>query len=357
MNWSACATIWSSTRISQCRFDPYGHWIDTSMPACLGSVSTVLTSNVRAGQHRRLFAVDVRVVDLVRDHRSAGCAVRAGPVDDVVQHLVAGAAAVRTSGLAGAGSGSAERGRAESTVNPPATTATAAMAGHPRLVELMRPTLQPVAGGNSSHIGGTDLQFLPSQDHRRDAVNCYRAASFGLAPRAPQRSPAADAAATQAGCRTVGRSGPGRRAHRSATAATPAPARGVPQCATPAFIVVCSSSDLALIQAARPAGDGCEPGPPADLVGQQVAEPRDHGLIHQRGLQRDRGGRAAFARMTADRGPRASGPCSPITPATVVVVAGQPHTAQLAQVGVAQLTAVQSDHQPLVACSGSSSSA
>ena len=36
-------------------------------------------------QQRRLFAVDVRVVDLVRDHRSAGCSVRTCPVGDVVQ--------------------------------------------------------------------------------------------------------------------------------------------------------------------------------------------------------------------------------------------------------------------------------
>jgi len=49
MNWSACATIWSSARISQCRFDPYGHWMDTSIPACFGSARTVLTSNVLPG--------------------------------------------------------------------------------------------------------------------------------------------------------------------------------------------------------------------------------------------------------------------------------------------------------------------
>ena len=50
MNWSACATIWSSTRISQCRFAEYGHWIDTCIAGRSGtSDSTVFASKVRPG--------------------------------------------------------------------------------------------------------------------------------------------------------------------------------------------------------------------------------------------------------------------------------------------------------------------
>ena len=90
MNWSACATISSSTRISQCRFDPYGHSMETVMPASFGSERTVLTSNVAPGSKRRLVAVDVRVVDLVGHHRPARCAVGASPVRDVVLQPVTG---------------------------------------------------------------------------------------------------------------------------------------------------------------------------------------------------------------------------------------------------------------------------
>src|SRR5690606_20621603 len=48
-NWSARATVCSSTRISQCRFAEYGQSTDTVMPADSGSDSTPVASKVRPG--------------------------------------------------------------------------------------------------------------------------------------------------------------------------------------------------------------------------------------------------------------------------------------------------------------------
>ncbi|WP_061006318.1 hypothetical protein [Mycolicibacterium mucogenicum] len=49
MNWSACATISSSTSTSQCRLAEYGHWIDTCMPALAGLSRTAEASNISPG--------------------------------------------------------------------------------------------------------------------------------------------------------------------------------------------------------------------------------------------------------------------------------------------------------------------
>ena len=137
MNWSAWATIWSSTRISQCRLAEYGHWIDSSIPASFGIGQNRVHLERLAGQHRGLGAVDVLVIDLVGDHCTAGCSVRACAVDDVVQHFGLGRSALgcrRHFGLGAVDGFGPTRPRR---IIAPAATATAAMASQRRLVELM----------------------------------------------------------------------------------------------------------------------------------------------------------------------------------------------------------------------------
>ena len=151
-----------------------------------------------AGQQGRLVAVDVLVVDLVRDDCSAGRAVCACPVDDVVQYLFA-RRGLSTS-VCGSGSGSASA-VAGNNCAPAATTATAAIAepsalGGAHSCRHYNPALELEPFGNPACA---NPRFWPSQDHRLTRSTRYRGDALARLARAPQRSPAADAAARQQG--------------------------------------------------------------------------------------------------------------------------------------------------------------
>jgi hypothetical protein len=89
-------------------------------------------------------------------------------------------------------------------------------------------------------------------------------------------------------------------------------------------------------------------GLPADLVGEQVAEPGDHRLVHQHRLEP-----APPALQHLPEPPQVDaeriGPLSAHHAGGIVLVRHQPHAAQLAQVGVPQLAPVERHHQPLPA--------